>query len=300
MTPISRLRDFGGNRSRAGAINYTGDRAAPGTRSQHITNNTQAFSAYNPPGKAQPAYDVQQQTGGFPAVPQQGQRSAPDMSAYASTSSEARPRNLVNMGVVEPSLPRDPSSGGFNPSSPTWDDPRNARARERYQQQLDQYNKWRGRDVADYAREELGMRDDTGGRSPGNAPARQSGDIGYVGGTPGFDERTASGQTQMAPSGAGRQPSTVFPAMPAVPPAVPTNLPFSASYGMIGGGFSPEPQYAVRDAFINNINNALQQGMSFGTPEPAGPPQLDFNSLYGQAQQMVADGWSNPLAGLFR
>lgn len=58
------------------------------------------------------------------------------------------------------------------------------------------------------------------------------------------------------------------------------------------------PDFRQRDAFIASINNALGNQMSFGTPTPQ-PPQLNFPALWQQAGDMVSNGWTNPLAGLF-
>lgn len=59
--------------------------------------------------------------------------------------------------------------------------------------------------------------------------------------------------------------------------------------------------YNTRDALIASITNSAmqQQAAGFGT-QGARPPQFNWPQLYQQAQDMVAGGWSNPLAGLFR
>lgn len=94
------------------------------------------------------------------------------------------------------------------------------------------------------------------------------------------------------------EPGTPFP-MPA-----PVN-PFAMEFG---GVESFVPDFSLRDAFIQNINNAmLPYYQGSGTYLGEGPPpdtwgqapNLDFSQLFNQAQGMVQDGWTNPLAGLF-
>lgn len=77
--------------------------------------------------------------------------------------------------------------------------------------------------------------------------------------------------------------------------------PFQAAYGQIGGGFSSQPNFAQRDAFISNINNQLgqMQQQSWANPGSAGAPQFNFGRMWGQAGEMVERGWQSPLAGLF-
>lgn len=77
--------------------------------------------------------------------------------------------------------------------------------------------------------------------------------------------------------------------------------PFQAAYGQIGGGYSDQPNVGQRDAFISNINNQLgqMQQQSWARPGSQGAPQFDFGQMWGQAGDMVQQGWQNPLAGLF-
>lgn len=77
--------------------------------------------------------------------------------------------------------------------------------------------------------------------------------------------------------------------------------PFQAAYGQIGGGFSSQPNFGQRDAFINNINNQLgqMQRQSWANPGSVGAPQFNFGQMWNQAGDMVQRGWQSPLAGLF-
>lgn len=77
--------------------------------------------------------------------------------------------------------------------------------------------------------------------------------------------------------------------------------PFQAVYGQIGGGYSSQPNFDQRDAFISNINNQLgqMQQQSWARPGSVGAPQMDLGRMWGQAGEMVQQGWQSPLAGLF-
>lgn len=77
------------------------------------------------------------------------------------------------------------------------------------------------------------------------------------------------------------------------------------SIGWDGSVMSPQQNIAQRDAFIARLNaeraplaataGVYQTGMA-----PVAPPlNRDFASMWGQAGNMVANGWTNPLAGLF-
>lgn len=67
--------------------------------------------------------------------------------------------------------------------------------------------------------------------------------------------------------------------------------PFQASYGQIGGGYSDEPNFGQRDAFISQINSRMGRG---------GPANMDFGKMWSNAGDMVKSGWQNPLMGLFQ
>jgi hypothetical protein len=77
--------------------------------------------------------------------------------------------------------------------------------------------------------------------------------------------------------------------------------PFQASYQNFDGSVTSQPMTNERDAFINRINQAMTPyAMNSGTQRTTmGPPQFDIQSLWGQAQNDAANGWTNPLAGLF-
>jgi hypothetical protein len=75
--------------------------------------------------------------------------------------------------------------------------------------------------------------------------------------------------------------------------------------GWDGSVMSPQQNMAQRDAFIQRLNDArtpvaaaagvYNQGMA-----PTPPPlNRDFASMWSQAGNMVANGWTNPLIGLF-
>ena len=74
------------------------------------------------------------------------------------------------------------------------------------------------------------------------------------------------------------------------------------------GSVTRQPNFALRDAFAQNINSAMtpyyQNSGTYlgeGAPPPTWgqAPQFNFPQLYGQATNMVDNGYQNPLAGLF-
>jgi len=71
--------------------------------------------------------------------------------------------------------------------------------------------------------------------------------------------------------------------------------PFQATYGSPMGGQSDQPNFAQRDAFIQNINNQMTPYM---TGQASGPPQFNFNQAWSNAGQMVNDGWQNPFTAV--
>ena len=301
---------------------YPGIQFSKGDQQQGQTAQKQGAA-----GQATPNFGSQQQTGGFPSVPQQGQQSAPDMSVYAPRSSGGQqyapspapsgPRMSAGQASKFNERYGFPQGFGVNtplaystaPSPPpqtvnglpvatedpnkyqrqidemqqrgTWDDPRNAKARERLEQKL-----------ADANRAPPGYFVTPDGRLEPNytyslygAPQQSSPTIPTM--TP--DQRNAvSQQFGMNPSDVGQ---LYAPAQqPPIPmPAVPN----TASGGL-------QNQLAMRDAFIASINNSLmQQQLANGlNARGAMPPQFNFPALYQQAGQMVANGWSNPLAAL--
>lgn len=194
-------------------------------------------------GQATPNFGSQQQTGGFPSVPQQGQQSAPDMSVYRQQSGSRYPAAPPPITPSSSDMNAAASQYGINPS-------------------------------------DLGYL-----TSPGGAPQQSSPTIPTM--TP--DQRNAVAQQfGMNPSDVGQlYAPTQKPPIPM--PAVPS----TASGGL-------QNQLAMRDAFIASINNSLmQQQLANGlNARGAMPPQFNFPALYQQAGQMVANGWSNPLAAL--
>jgi hypothetical protein len=165
----------------------------------------------------------------------------------------------------------------------TWDDPRNAKARERLEQQL-----------ADAKSVPPGYFRTPDGRLEPNY-------IGTLGGVPQpaaqqnrpelYYPELYSGWNPGPAAQPGRQPPPAFTAQTNYAPPQSFVMPTPMTpQGM--------PDFRQRDAFIANINNSLGQQMSFGTPTPQSP-QLNFPALWQQAGQMVNNGWQNPLAGLF-
>lgn len=77
--------------------------------------------------------------------------------------------------------------------------------------------------------------------------------------------------------------------------ATPENrpAPFTARYTNFDGSVSDQPNFGQRDAFIQNINDAM---LPYYTGQAKGPPQFDFQSMYRRAGDMVKDGWQNPFA----
>lgn len=81
---------------------------------------------------------------------------------------------------------------------------------------------------------------------------------------------------------------------------------FSSQMSGFGGQPVQPSQYmAQRDAFIQRLNEergrqAAQSGVYYPNEIPKFyQPSRDFDALWKQAGDMVQDGWTNPLAGLF-
>lgn len=96
----------------------------------------------------------------------------------------------------------------------------------------------------------------------------------------------STGPTQSVSSTAGRQ--GVAPTLP--------EPGFTAQYRGVDGSVSSESPYALRDAFIQSINNSL---LPYQAGQSAGAPTYNIDSLLSQSRDMLSDGWTNPLAGLF-
>ena len=72
--------------------------------------------------------------------------------------------------------------------------------------------------------------------------------------------------------------------------------PFTTSMrGPAGQQYDPSQFFPMRDAFIQNINDARS---SFAMNPSAGRPQMDLGGMWNRAGQMAQQGYSNPLAGL--
>lgn len=97
---------------------------------------------------------------------------------------------------------------------------------------------------------------------------------------------------------------TTKPPLPAVQPKMTSEF----TQSMMGfGGKQADPRqfYAQRDAFIQRLNEERgRQSAQAGVYSKNAIPQFyqpnrNFASIWGQAGNMVANGWTNPLAGLF-
>lgn len=320
-------------------------------------------------GQATPNFGSQQQTGGFPSVPQQGQQSAPDMSIYrppaanqGSAASYAPAPNAPRMTADQTNRfnQRFGFPEGFGANVPqaygtaappqtvngvpvatidpskyqrqidemkqrgTWDDPRNAKARERLEQKLADANRAPpgyfvtpdGRLEPNYQYSLYGGAPQQSGPTmtpPQQAPTPAQGGFGNI--VPldylNLVDRAADewAGNQMVPMPSPPPPSGDLRA-PAPPPQfnVPQGVsaindlwnyrPPGPAQNTASGGL--QNQLAMRDAFIASINNSLmQQQLANGlNAQGAMPPQFNFPALYQQAGQMVSNGWSNPLAAL--
>lgn len=71
---------------------------------------------------------------------------------------------------------------------------------------------------------------------------------------------------------------------------------FQASYGQIDGSTSQQPNFAQRDAFVNNINTQLGQMQQQSWNQSMGAPQFNFPQMWNQAGQQVQQGWQNPMS----
>jgi len=270
------------------AVNYTGKK--PKSEGRPQIGRNQAYSVYSPParqGQAQPSYGSQQQQGGFPSVPQQGQQSAPDMSAYRQQSGFRYPPSPPpSMGTVAPP-PAEGPVAVQNPSGVqrqiddlkrrgTWDDPRNAAARQRMESQL-----------RNISAAPPGYFITPDGRLEPNYISS------FQGGQPPYLESDSVSAMYDQPRPAVESVYRLTPDGSFEHASGPVNRRLGPTFSM------PPMDFGTRDAFIASINNSLaqQQANGFNT-QGAAPPQFNFPALYQQASQMVANGWSNPLAAL--
>lgn len=205
--------------------------------------------------------------------------------------------NLERMPTVVDGPPSDPRRGSFTPDSPTWNDPRNAKARERYNKLLDEYTQYQApQQTPIYG----------GGPGADGQPFYQPGDFGRRVRLA-QDPRPVTqpyNNPPPAPQPYYGTPEANFPGFPSGQQSVPsvsTGQWLSQPQVFNLPAMDQGPQfYNQRDAFINNINQSLGQQMmqNFGSAQPM-PPQMNYGALWGQAGEMARNGWSNPLAGLF-
>lgn len=74
--------------------------------------------------------------------------------------------------------------------------------------------------------------------------------------------------------------------------------PFQQSASMFGQAMDPSQAMAQRDAFAQNIiNSRAPHAANWGMGNYA-PPPTNFRDMWGQAGDMVQQGWQNPLQGL--
>jgi hypothetical protein len=206
------------------------------------------------------------------------------MSAYGGAQDHYR--NLERMPIVDEMRPSPPGNS-FNPGSPTWDDPRNAKARERYFEQLDAYRNWSPGPQMAQAAPQAQVAPPA---PPAPPPPVQVTPSALRGG-------------QMSASFASPEAHRQFMA-PQVPyPTAQTMVAPTQQYvfpNLVSTGDYFSPDFRQRDAFINNITTTLgqQQLANMGGSAPVAP-MLNIPALWSQAGQMVQNGWTNPLAGLF-
>lgn len=71
---------------------------------------------------------------------------------------------------------------------------------------------------------------------------------------------------------------------------------FNATYTNFDGSVTDQPNFPLRDAFVQNINDAM---MPYHMGQKGGPPQFDFQAMLARSGDMVDAGYQNPLAALF-
>lgn len=164
----------------------------------------------------------------------------------------------------------------------TWDDPRNAKARARLEQELSDINE----------------------APPGyfkTPDGRFEPNYLHSIATPGSDRPAYGSYDMPASQQAMPVPAVAKQLDPATLQQVQQQYAAQAApqryvFPLQGQG---QQFYNQRDAFINNINTSLGQQMmqNFGGSQPVAP-QLNIPQLWNQAGQMAANGWTNPLAAL--
>ena len=95
-----------------------------------------------------------------------------------------------------------------------------------------------------------------------------------------------------------RQPSFSAQTTPGFSqPAAPLPTPsFQQSTRNFDGSVTEAPNFNLRDAFIQNVNEAM---LPYHMGMQSGPPQFNIQDIYSRAQGMVQGGFQNPLAALF-
>lgn len=230
------------------------------------------------PGMARPPMAPQRPSWPSPQGPATGpyprSQPAPRVPAY-DPANDPTYRDSFQPMPRQPSPPRR-APKGRDPQAEidrlkqmgTWDDPRNAKARERLTQQKQDYDTL----PAGYFR-----------APDGSVQEDYAVDV--------FQGRPAPTKTNLPPQ------------MPRA--AMPQSNFQTSVVTPDGSQFSPQQFYPQRDAFIQRLNEERgRQAAQSGVYGPGQAPQFyqpsrDFGALWGQAGDMVRGGWTNPLAGLF-
>lgn len=95
------------------------------------------------------------------------------------------------------------------------------------------------------------------------------------------------------------QPSLTQYTAPGNPLPGPTSrpAPFQSTTRNFDGTTSEMPNFQQRDAFISQINNQLGEMQNQSWQQPGmGAPQFNFPQMWGQAGEMVQQGFQNPFA----
>lgn len=124
-------------------------------------------------------------------------------------------------------------------------------------------------------------------------------------GRPGQDQRQPGGQDPFTFGFNGGQVAQTMPSFQKgagagnLAYASPGNRPqpFTQSMNFMGQKVDPGQYYGQRDAFISNING--ERAKFAQNPTEQRQP-LNFGAMWGQAGDMVQQGWRNPLQGLYQ
>lgn len=117
--------------------------------------------------------------------------------------------------------------------------------------------------------------------------------------------RNETGQVVQRRNGQAGSSETVH-GQPARPPANQFQPGFFSRSQNFDGSFTEQPNYALRDAFANNINQAMfpyyaNSGTYLGEGAPPDSwgqaPSFDFDKMLARSREMVSDGWTNPFLG---